>query len=122
MLANRSARAILVSLLAIFLVVGGAAEAFASTFTLRCATMSAMDQMPGMSMDSVGHSDSKAPPCDTGGTDCAWGLLCMSSLMALLPTLPKLISPPASSWDSIVSQVSQGLSLQPALPPPIAHV
>ena len=107
-------------ILALFLLGTGTAQAFASAHAINCEALMQTDMsmpgMPGMDMGAQGHSE-KSVPCKTTN-DCL-NLVCYGLTSAVLASTPVATAHWRTSKQEPSSVAGTGLSVRPALPPPI---
>ena len=123
-LMSRVTQRVMSVVLALFLLGAGTAQAFASAHALNCealmqADMMTMPGMPGVDMGAQDHSE-KSVPCKTTN-DCL-NQVCYGLNSAILAS----VSITTAHWTTSKLEPSSvsgtGLSVRPALPPPILVV
>ena len=119
-LMSRVTQRVMSAILAVLLLGAGTAQAFASAHVLNCEALMQTDMtmpgMPGMDMGAQGHSE-KSVPCKTTN-DCL-NQVCYGLTSAVLGSTSVATAHWSTSKQEPSSVSGTGLSVRPALPPPI---
>ena len=122
---NKIAQQFLSAILAMIILAAGAGQAFASVHSIRCdCPMSAsvsMSAMQAMHNDTMSHSGQNAP-CKSMIGDCLGQACCEMLSVASLTNVPAIFFYQSADRIEMLPVDRTGLSVRPALPPPILVV
>lgn len=122
---NKIVQQFLSAILAVIILAAGAGQAFASVHSIRCdslmsagVSMSAMQAMHNDTMSSPGQN----APCKNMMGDCLGQACCEMLSLALLTNVPAIFFSQSVDRIEMLPVDRTGLSVRPALPPPILVV